>query len=169
MHPCMQGRRNSRLRPALRPRPSLHASPLRRFSSAPGLSNAGDLSQVDSFGAPSHGSAYAVYASCRPHDRLRKTRFRLAATLCRSRSASGWVPSEWFPSSLTVDNFLLPWASLGAIEMSPLYHEDLGSARTPTHHVVGRAFIFDPKRPRHERILYLGQATDATLISIITD
>jgi hypothetical protein len=76
---------DSHLRPVLRPRSNLSSSPSRRFDAVPGLFNARDFDDAVIFGALSHGSVFAVYASCRRYLRLRNTRFRLVVSLYRSR------------------------------------------------------------------------------------
>jgi len=97
---------DSHLRPALGPRSNLPNSPSRWFGAVPRLSNAEDFGHVINFGARSHGSVLAVYASCRRRLRLRNTRFRLMANLCRSRFRIGMGSYDRFHLS-SVDKLLL--------------------------------------------------------------
>ena len=94
---------DSHLRPALRPRSNLSGSPSRRFDAVPGLLNAKDFDEAVNFGALSHGSVLAVYASCRRSLRLRNTRFRRVASLCRSRFR-GMGFSDWFHLSFPINS-----------------------------------------------------------------
>ena len=105
---------DSHLRPVLQPRTNLADSSYRQLGAVPELLNAEDFVDVVNFGAPSHGSVFAVHASCRRLLRLRNTRFRLGVSLCRFRFyGMGFL--ERFLYRLF--RYVLPsWASLGAIE-----------------------------------------------------
>ena len=62
--------------PALRPRSGLHARRLRRFGVVPAQPDGEDPGETLISWLNHTAFALAVYASCRPHGRLRKTRFR---------------------------------------------------------------------------------------------
>ena len=105
---------DSHLRPALRPRSSWFALPWRSNQYCPRALKRRGPQHCDYFGAQSRGSVLAVYASCRLHRRLCKTRLRLVVSLYRPRFRE--VGSFRTVSvSFTFDPFVLPWASLGAI------------------------------------------------------
>jgi hypothetical protein len=107
-------RTDSHLRPVLRPRPNLPRSSYRALGIVPVLLNAEDFSIVVNFGALSHGSVLAVYASGRRHRRLRNTHFRWVIGPFRSRfRGMGFFRLVSFTVS---DKLLLSWVSLGAIQ-----------------------------------------------------
>lgn len=105
---------DSHLRPVLRPRPNFPRSSYRALGFVPRPLNARDFDYAVNFGAPSHGSVLAVYASGRRYRRLRNTRFRWVIGPYRFRFRG--MGSFRLVSSTVSDKLLLSWASLGAIE-----------------------------------------------------
>lgn len=59
------------------------SSPLRCVHAVLTCSNVKDLGNASISGLNHTARCFAVYASCRPHGRRRKTRLRLVANLCR--------------------------------------------------------------------------------------
>ena len=130
--------------PALRPRPGLHARRLRRFGFAPVSKTTKAPTTTALSELNPTAFALAVYASCRPLGRRRKTRFRWLANL------SGWAfsyPLSSFGEFLL--RFLSPRTYLGATcscSCSRLGQSRSGArARARARDGFGSAFLFREK------------------------
>ena len=88
------------IRPALRLRPGLHARHLNGASVLPPHITKSRTPEISLLTQLNHTAfALAVYASCRPHGRRRKTRFRWSAKPCR---VGFLIPTEFVRRVSTV-------------------------------------------------------------------